>query len=60
MPKDWEIVVVEGQPVRAWRSASTEARALSRVVPVDVAARWRRVRLEMTSGLRKRVRQDRN
>ncbi len=58
---DWEIVVIEGEPTRVWRSANAEAAALAHVgVPVLIAARWRRVRLEMTVGLSKRVKEDRN
>jgi hypothetical protein len=57
---DWEIVVVEGQPKKAWRSANVEARNLAKVVPVEVAAKWKRVRVEMTTGLARRVREDRN
>ncbi len=57
----WTIMVVEGE--RPWlpkRSASAEARELSTVVPVKIAERWRTLRLEMTTGLRKRVKEDRN
>jgi hypothetical protein len=56
----WEITVVEGHPHRVWRSANVEAQKLAQVVPVEVAARWRVVRQQMTVDLRKRVREDRN
>jgi hypothetical protein len=57
----WQIMIVEGE--RPWlptRSASAEARELATVVPVKIAERWRIVRLEMTTALARRVREDRN
>lgn len=59
---DYEIVVVEASRPgrRRWSTPEREAKKLAEVVPAQVAERWRKVRRDMTSGLRRRIRQARN
>ncbi len=60
MALDYEITVVAPSS-RPWESDEREARKLAKVVPLPVAARWKKVRRELSpQGLKRKAREARN